>query len=244
MAYIVKLGGIRLPIPPSKITWKDKSGNKTVTLINEGEVNILKDPKLTTIDFDVILPMVPYPFAYSEANDAYYYIDKINGFKASKKPVMFVVDRKFPNGTSIHKSSLKVSVEDTSIEENSENGFDLKFSISLKKYASYGAKRVTVKNNKVKKKKVKKTKNQKVKKGKGVDFNSPKITIEYVIKKPCNTLMLIAKKFYNETGASYQKKIYNANKKVIEAVAKKHKRKSSANGKYLYEGTKLQIPLD
>lgn len=236
MAYIVKLGGIQLPIPPSKITWKDKSGNKTITLINEGEVNTLKDPKLITIDFDILLPMVPYSFAHSEAKEASYYIQKIMGFKTSKKPVTFIVNRKFPNGTAIYKNSLKVTVEDVDIEENSENGFDVKMSISLKKYVAYGAKKVTVKNNKVKKKKVKKAKGQ--------AFNRSKITIEYVIKKPCNTLMLVAKKFYNETGASYQKKIYNANKKVIEATAKKHGRKSSANGKYLYEGTKLQIPCD
>lgn len=236
MAYIVKLGGIRLPIPPSKITWKDKTGNKTITLINEGEVNTLKDPKLTTIEFDIVLPMVPYSFSYSEAKEASYYIEKIKGFATSKKPVVFSINRKFPNGTDIHKNSLKVTVEDTTIEENSENGFDIKMSISLKKYVTYGAKKVTVKNNKVKKKKIKKAK--------GVDFNSPPITMEYVIRKPCNTLMLIAKKFYNETGAVYQKKIYNANKKVIEAAAKKHNRKSSANGKYLYEGTKLQIPCD
>ncbi len=234
MAYVVKLGGIQLPIPPSKITWKGKTGNKTVTLINEGEVNTLKDPKLTTIDFDVLLPMVPYSFTHGEAKEASYYIEKIEGFKTSKKPVTFSVNRKFPNGTVIHKNSLKVTVEDTDIEENSENGFDVKYSISLKKYVAYGAKKVKVKNNKVKKKKVKKAK--------GEAFNQSKITIEYVIKKPCNTLMLIAKKFYNETGAAYQKKIYNANKKVIEAAAKKNGRKTSANGKYLYEGTKLQIP--
>lgn len=236
MAYIVKLGGIQLPIAPSKITWKDKSGNKTVTLINEGEVNTLKAPKLTTIDFDVLLPMVPYSFAQREAKEACYYIEKIKGFVTSKKPVTFSINRKFPNGTSIYTNSLKVTVEDIGIEENSENGFDVKMSITLKKYVAYGAKKVTVKNNKVKKKKVKKAK--------GESFNQSKITIEYVIKKPCNTLMLIAKKFYNETGASYQKKIYNANKKVIEAAAKKNGRKSSANGKYLYEGTKLQIPCN
>ena len=235
MAYIVKLGGIQLPIAPSKITWKDKSGNKTVTLINEGEVNTLKAPKLTTIDFDVLLPMVPYSFAQSEAKEACYYIEKIKGFVTSKKPVTFSINRKFPNGTSIYTNSLKVTVEDIGVEENSGNGFDVKMSITLKKYVAYGAKKVTVKNNKVKKKKVKKAK--------GESFNQSKI-IEYVIKKPCNTLMLIAKKFYNETGASYQKKIYNANKKVIEAAAKKNGRKSSANGKYLYEGTKLQIPCD
>jgi nucleoid-associated protein YgaU len=61
----------------------------------------------------------------------------------------------------------------------------------------------------------------------------------YKVKKG-DTLKKIAKK---ETGsAANSTKIYNANKKVIEAAAKKNKRKSSAKGKYLYAGTKLIIP--
>lgn len=50
----------------------------------------------------------------------------------------------------------------------------------------------------------------------------------------------ISKKYYGTT--SKWQKIYNKNKKKIEAAAKKHKRKSSDKGKYLYKGTKLTIP--
>ena len=50
----------------------------------------------------------------------------------------------------------------------------------------------------------------------------------------------ISKKYYGTTGK--WQKIYNKNKKKIEAAAKKHGRKSSDKGKYLYKGTKLTIP--
>lgn len=61
----------------------------------------------------------------------------------------------------------------------------------------------------------------------------------YIVKKG-DTLYKIAKKFYGK-GSSYMK-IYNANKSVIEKKAKKHGKKSSNKGRWLYAGTKLTIP--
>ena len=50
--YHVYLDGMELPVTPSKITAKIKNQNETVNLINEGEVNILKQPGLTSFSFD------------------------------------------------------------------------------------------------------------------------------------------------------------------------------------------------
>lgn len=62
---------------------------------------------------------------------------------------------------------------------------------------------------------------------------------KYTVKKG-DSLWKISKKFYKK--GSQWKKIYNANKSTIEKAAKKHKRKSSSNGKYIYPGTVLKIP--
>lgn len=61
----------------------------------------------------------------------------------------------------------------------------------------------------------------------------------YTIKKG-DTLWGIAKRTYG-SGAQYTK-IYDANKDVIEAEAKKHGFKSSNNGNRIWPGTVLQIP--
>lgn len=61
----------------------------------------------------------------------------------------------------------------------------------------------------------------------------------YKIKKK-DSLWKIAKKKLGK--GKRWKEIYKLNKKVIEAAAKKHGRKSSKNGKYLYPGTKIKLP--
>ena len=63
MSYYFFIGDTMLPIPPEKMSLKVKGKNKTVTLINEGEVNIIKQPGLTEISFDARLPNKRYPFA-------------------------------------------------------------------------------------------------------------------------------------------------------------------------------------
>lgn len=61
----------------------------------------------------------------------------------------------------------------------------------------------------------------------------------YTVKKG-DCLWNISKKFLGK-GSSW-KKIYNLNKSVIEKAAKKHGKKSSSNGHWIYPGTKLAIP--
>ena len=61
----------------------------------------------------------------------------------------------------------------------------------------------------------------------------------YTVKSG-DTLWAIAKK---ELGAgSKWNTIYKANKEIIESTAKKHGKKSSDNGHWIYPGTKLTIP--
>ena len=51
-----------LPVTPGAITTTFKNQNKTITLINEGEVNIPKSPGLTEYSFKFMLPWCNYPF--------------------------------------------------------------------------------------------------------------------------------------------------------------------------------------
>ena len=71
--YTFIIDGMKLPVTPEKLTVKIGNNNKTYTLMNDGEINILKMPGLTEIEFEALLPNVEYSFAEYE-----------NGFKNAK----------------------------------------------------------------------------------------------------------------------------------------------------------------
>ena len=45
--YEFYMDGVRLPVTPSSLTIKISNQNKTINLINEGQVNVLKSPGLS-----------------------------------------------------------------------------------------------------------------------------------------------------------------------------------------------------
>lgn len=56
-----------------------------------------------------------------------------------------------------------------------------------------------------------------------------------------DTLWEIAREFYSGSGSDW-KKIYDANRDVIESTAKKYGKADSDNGRWIYPGTILTIP--
>ena len=140
--YEVYMGDILCPVTPSKIEAKIKSENKTMKLMNEGEINILKTPGLTDFTFDLLLPNVKYPFARYESNfvNAKVFLDEFEKMKVEKRNFPFKIIRKFPNGKLIFDTLMNVSLEDYTIKEDSKEGFDVVVSIKLKQFKSYGTK--------------------------------------------------------------------------------------------------------
>ena len=136
MAYTFYLDGVQLPVTPSKLDTKIKSNNKTINLINEGDVNVLKLPGLTELSFEALIPQVKYPFASTTYN-ASYYLSKLEGLKSSKKPFQFIVIRTNPSGKMLFNTNIKVCLEDYTISEDAKNGLDLKITIKLKQYKAY-----------------------------------------------------------------------------------------------------------
>lgn len=209
-AYDCYLSDCLLPVTPEKIDMKVNNANKTVTLINEGEINILKKAELTDIEFECIIPQVNYPFAVYKSGfkDASYFLDIFENLKTSQEPFQFIVCRKLPSGKELFNTNIKVSMEDYKITEDAGEGFDLTVKISLKQYREYGTKTVNIKVSKSK------SKPKASKKPKRETKNSPKPTTTKtytVVRGDC--LWNIAKKFYG-SGAKYTI-IYNANKGVI-----------------------------
>lgn len=238
--YHFFVGDLELPYAPSELKVTIDSKNETVDLINGNEISILKSPKLQEIEFEVELPRGrQYPFA-NKLVDPKIYTDYFNKLLSTKSPTRLLITRPnpFKNNYSkpFHDTLYKqVSLEGYSWKENAENAYDLTVSLKFKEYVEYGTvKKVVVETP---------TSPTKV----ATPVASPEKKVESnknytVVKGDC--LWKISKKFYGN-GNSY-KKIYDANKDVIEKTAKKYGKKSSYKGStpgwWIYPGTKLVIP--
>ncbi len=134
--YIFRLGDLRLPIPPESVEMKAKNQNKTTTLIDGFEYNFTNKPGLTEISFEVLIPAVQYPFAIYENGfqNQKYYLDQIEKLKVDGKPFLLKIIRDMPNGEPLYDTEMNVTLEEYTIKESAENGFDIVISIKLKEY--------------------------------------------------------------------------------------------------------------
>lgn len=199
------------PVTPEKISIKINGNNKTVNLINEGEINILKKAGLTDIEFEAEIPQVKHPYAVYKNGfkEAGYFFDIFEGLKTGKKTFQFIVCRKTPVGKKLLNTNMKVSLEDYKISEDAKNGFDFKVKFNLKQYRDYGTKTVNIKIAASKPKASAEPKRE--------TNNSPAPAAAQtytVVRGDC--LWKIAKRFYG-SGAKYTV-IYNAKVKGIEGV--------------------------
>ena len=132
--YIFYLDGILVPITPSSITTKINNKNKVVTLINDGDFNILKEEGLKEFTFDMCLPAYKYPFARGVLLPINYYLNMLSFLKNSKKPFRFIVIRDLAVGSSGYNTTILVSLENYEIKEDAGNGRDVVVSVTLKEY--------------------------------------------------------------------------------------------------------------
>lgn len=224
--YDFYLKNCLLPVTPDKLTIKVNNGNKTVKLINEGEINILKKAELTDIEFECEIPQVKHSYAvYTNSSgfrEASYFLDYFETLKTSQEPFQFIVCRRKPNGKSLFNTNIKVFMEDYKITEDAGEGFDLKVKVKLKQWKDYGTKtvKVTITASKPT------AAAEPTRETTAAPSTSSSQTYT-VVKGDC--LWNIAKKFYGN-GSKYTI-IYNANKSVI-----------GGNPNLIYPGQVLTIP--
>jgi len=146
MAYRLSIDGVQFPVAPSKFSTKIKNKNTTTTLINDGEINILKQAGLTELSFELLLPNTKYPFAvYPDGfKPATYYLDKLEQLKLNKNPFQFLMKRMKPDGNLFSDTEMIVSLEEYEIKDDAGDGFDMVVQIHLKQYREYGTKIVDI----------------------------------------------------------------------------------------------------
>ncbi len=157
--YYMYMGTMQIPIPPPSLTTKIGSRNKTIELLEKGQVNVIRSPALTEISFRFMLPNSNYPFsqqvvrgmvaAVLGASDgkAPSMINELEQMKTSREPFQFIVVRLKDGGSFINMMNEKVTLESYSIEESADEGYDMYADVTLKSFKDYGAKRITVSTN-------------------------------------------------------------------------------------------------
>ncbi|MDN9164618.1 LysM peptidoglycan-binding domain-containing protein [Clostridioides difficile] len=141
MAYDFYLDGVQLPIPPAKLEIKVTNKNKTVDLINTGEVNILKKEGLSEISFEAEFTHNKLPFYRGTFRDVQFFLSKLELLKTDCKPFQFIVSRELGNKV-LFNTNMKVSLEEYNIVEDAENASDTKVAIKLKQYRDYSTKKL------------------------------------------------------------------------------------------------------
>lgn len=213
-----------LPVTPSKLEVKFSNANHTMTLINEGEINVLKQAGLTDVEFTCEIPQVNYPSAvYKDGfRGADYFLEYFESLKSSRVPFQFIVCRRLPDSRKLFGTNLRVTLEDYKITEDAGNGFDLSVKIRLKQWRDYGTRTVNITVTASKPKAA-------VEPGRSLSASpAPSRAVSYTIVKG-DCLWNIAKKFYG-SGSKYSV-IYNANQAVI-----------GGNPNLIYPGQVLTIP--
>ena len=139
--YSVFLDSIMLPVAPSRITTRIRNQNTTVNLINEGEVNLLKRPGLTDINFRALIPAARLPFANYTGGflPPVHFLDALERLKTSPASFQFIVSR-MSAGRLLFDTNITVSLEDYMVIEDAANGQDLNIDIRLKQAVPYGTK--------------------------------------------------------------------------------------------------------
>lgn len=172
MSYYFFLGGTMLPVPPPKMETKINGKNKTINLINEGEVNLLKTTGLTDISFTCLLPNSQYPFANYDASlqnnlvgyalgevsrriggvlgNAFLFsggstfLDAIKTAKEEIIPMRFIVSRMGFDYMPLWHTNMLCSIENYTIQEAATHGTDIAVQLDLKEYRWFGTKEVEV----------------------------------------------------------------------------------------------------
>jgi LysM repeat protein len=224
---------LTFPITPGELSIKVGSKNEVITLIDEGDVNILKSPSLTEVEFEARFPMRQYPYSRPNWNFPWFF-KRFTELKENRWSFQFIVARTKPNGKRSWETNMTVSLEDFTLKESANEGDDVLIKFKLKQYKPYGIKKLTVNENGTATKKEPPRDNG----GKG---STPEI---HTVKEG-DTLYTIAKVYYGDGGL--WKNIYNANKNVIEYSAKENGKESSSYGHSVYlgmlvAGSKLIIP--
>lgn len=195
LTYNAEKEKIQIPVLPASFKTQNGSRNESVDIAGLGEVIIMQSRPALQFSFSSFFPASRFPgVQVSTITEPLTLIDKINTWKAGKKPIHFIA--------TACGVDLFATIENFDYSEEGGDPGTYQYSISLKEYREISVRQVKVD-----------IPSQKA----TVQKEQPRVdnTVKpktYTVK-PGDCLWNIAKQFYGD-GSQYTK-IYNANKGVI-----------------------------
>lgn len=195
LTYNAEKEKIQLPVLPEEFFVTNGSYNESVNVVGLGEIIIMQSRPALQFSWSCFFPATEFPgLQVGRITKPLSLIQKINKWKASKKPVHLIV--------TACGVDLYATIEDFKYSEVGGDPGTYQYSITMKEYREIKVRQVKV--NIPKQKATVKKKKKRV--------NNTVQPKTYKVKSG-DCLWNIAKKFYGN-GAQYTK-IYNANRGVI-----------------------------
>jgi len=128
---------IKLPVNPSSIDVTETGQGATYDVVGLGEVNVIKNRKLTEFSFSSIFPAQNYSFINEKAYlFPVKYIRLLQKWMSENEPILFIFV------SDSHDINTYVSIQSFQWKEVAGSSGDIEYSIGLLQYVFHAAKKV------------------------------------------------------------------------------------------------------
>lgn len=213
MTLIVGGREINIPVLPAKLNVSSPGKNELVTVLELGEVLLLRKKGLRILSWESFFPVSKAPYTVGQIRDPVSIVQAIQKARDQKSPVRFMI-----TGTDLD-CNLRMGIDSFEYEERSGELGDLYYTIKLHEWKDISPKRIVLPEKKEEPAKTQEPERP----------GKPEQTSKTYTVKSGDCLWNIAKKFYGK-GSDYTK-IYNANKGKI-----------GSNPNLIYPGQVFTIP--
>ena len=213
MTLIVGGREINIPVLPAKLNVSSPGKNERVTVLELGEVLLLRKKGLRILSWESFFPVSNAPYTVGQIRDPVSIVQAIQKARDQKSPVRFLI-----TGTDLD-CNLRMGIDSFEYEGRSGELGDLYYTIKLYEWKDISPKRIVLPEKKEEPAKTQEPERP----------GKPEQTSKTYTVKPGDCLWNIAKAIYGK-GSDYTK-IYNANKGVI-----------GSNPNLIYAGQVFTIP--